>query len=98
MITCTKALLLARPTARAILPYLPLVAFLGELVDKLARPAQDIRAEHLREWARSIPGTVPIADAECRCRCKIAGVIQTIRIDPREGSGSIEATVNDGTG
>ena len=74
------------------------MAFLGELVDKLARPAQDIRAEHLRDWARSIPGTIPIADAETRCRCKIAGVIQTIRIDPREGSGSIEATVNDGTG
>lgn len=74
------------------------MAFLSELIDKLARPAQEIRAEHLKEWARSIPGTVPIADAECRCRCKIAGVIQNIRIDPREGSGSIEATVNDGTG
>ena len=74
------------------------MAFLSELIDKLARPAQEIRAEHLKEWARSIPGTVPIAEAECRCRCKIAGVIQNIRIDPREGSGSIEATVNDGTG
>jgi hypothetical protein len=74
------------------------VAFLSELVDKLARPAHDIRAERLNEWARSIEGTVPIAEAQPRSRCKIAGVIQNIRIDPREGSGAIEATVNDGTG
>jgi hypothetical protein len=74
------------------------VAFLGELIEKLARPAQEIRAEHLREWAASIPGTVPIAKAQPRCACKIAGVIQNVRIDPREGSGSIEATIDDGTG
>lgn len=90
--------LLARFNSAAILPYLPLVAFFSEVLEKLARPAQDIRAEHLREWARSIPDTVRIADAECRCRCKLAGVIQNVRIDPREGSGSIEATITDGTG
>lgn len=68
------------------------------LVEKLARSPQEIRDEHLREWAGSIPGVVPIVDAECRCRCRIAGVIQNVRIDPREGTGSIEATVTDGTG
>jgi hypothetical protein len=39
---------------RAILPYFPSVAFLRELVDRLARPAHDIRAERLPEWARSV--------------------------------------------
>ena len=68
------------------------------LVEKLARSPQEIRDEHLREWAASIPGAIPIAQAERRCRCKIAGVIQNVRIDPREGSGSIEATVTDGSG
>ena len=71
---------------------------LNDLVEKLARSPQEIRDEHLKEWAGSIPGAVRIADAECRCRCKIAGVIQNVRIDPREGSGSIEATVTDGSG
>ena len=33
-----------------------------------------------------------------RERVKVAGVIQNIRIDPREGTGSIEATFIDGTG
>ena len=68
------------------------------MVEKLARSPQEIRDEHLREWAGSIPGAIRIADAELRCRCKIAGVIQNVRIDPREGTGSIEATVIDGTG
>jgi hypothetical protein len=28
----------------------------------------------------------------------VAGVVRNIRIDPREGTGSIEATITDGTG
>jgi hypothetical protein len=74
------------------------VAFLSELLDKLARPPQEIRADRLREWAASIPDATPIANAETRSRCKLAGVIQNVRIDPREGSGSIEATIFDGSG
>lgn len=84
--------------ASAILPYLPLVTFFSDLVERLARPPQEIRAEHLREWAGSIEGVVPIAELEARSRSKVAGVIQNVRIDPREGSGSIEAVVNDGSG
>ncbi len=37
-------------------------------------------------------------DVKARERVKGAGVIQNIRIDPREGSGSVEATFRDGTG
>lgn len=85
-------------TARAILPYLPSVTFLSDLVERLARPPQEIRAEHLRDWAASFPGTVPVAEIQPRSRSKMAGVIQNVRIDPREGSGSIEATVDDGSG
>ncbi len=38
-----------------------------------------------------------IAELKPRERGKVAGVIQNIRIDPREGT-SIEATIIDGTG
>lgn len=41
---------------------------------------------------------MPIADLRPRERCRVAGVVQNIRIDPRTGSGSIEATIIDGTG
>ncbi len=74
------------------------MTFLSELVDKLARSPEDLRADRLQEWAASVPGTVRIAQAQPRTRCKLAGVIQNVRIDPREGTGSIEATINDGTG
>lgn len=77
---------------------MPPVTYFGNLIERLARPPQEIRAEHLRHWAQSIPGTVPIGRVEVRSRCRVAGVIQNIRIDPREGSGSIEATVDDGSG
>lgn len=64
----------------------------------MARPPEEIRAESLRHWRATIEGTTPIAELSSRERGKVAGVIQNIRIDPREGSGSVEATITDGTG
>ena len=72
--------------------------FLGDLLEKLARPPEDIRAENLRAWAASVDGSTAIAELESRHRHKVAGVVQNIRIDPREGRDSIEATIIDGTG
>lgn len=57
-----------------------------------------MRAENLRKWASSVEGATPIKDLVARKACCAAGVIQNIRIDPRVGSGSIEATIIDGTG
>lgn len=45
-----------------------------------------------------MPSVIPLANALSRERVKVAGVVESIRIDPREGSGSIEATLCDGTG
>ena len=45
-----------------------------------------------------MPGVTPLAEAEARQRSKLAGVIQNIRIDPREGRNLIEATIIDGSG
>jgi RecG-like helicase len=77
---------------------LPNVASLRQLIDRLARPPEEIRAENLREWATSVPDATPIERLEPRKRARVAGVIQNVRIDPREGHGSIEATIIDGTG
>lgn len=71
---------------------------LTSLIENLARPPEEIRAQNLREWASTIPDAVPIADLEPRKSCTVAGVVQNIRIDPREGRGSIEATIIDGSG
>jgi RecG-like helicase len=64
----------------------------------LTKSPDDIRAEHLRDWSSTVPGTVPISQLEPKQRARVAGVIQKIRIDPREGRDSIEATIIDGTG
>ncbi len=74
------------------------MASLGNLIERLARPPEDVRAENLRSWASSIAGTQPIADVQPRKAAKVAGVVQNLRIDPRPGFGSIEATLIDGTG
>jgi hypothetical protein len=83
---------------RPILPYFPLVTGLRDFFRRLTRPPDDIREEHLRQWASSVSGTTSIVGVEPRHRTKVAGVIQNLRIDPREGHGSIEATIIDGTG
>ena len=74
------------------------MAFFGDLLAKLARPPEEIRAENLREWVSTIDGAIPIADVEARKKNKVGGVVQNIRIDPRPGRDSIEATIIDGTG
>ena len=72
--------------------------FFGDLLEKLARPPEDIRAENLRHWASTILDATPIAEVEPRKRHKVGGVVQNIRIDPRSGRDSIEATIIDGSG
>ena len=74
------------------------MSFFADVLEKLARPPEEIRAENLRRWASEIPGRTPIEDLEARSRQKVGGVVQNIRIDPRAGRGSIEATIIDGTG
>jgi hypothetical protein len=74
------------------------MALLSRVLERLSRPAAEIRAENLRAWAGTIPGVTPIATAEARKHNRVVGVVQNIRIDPREGTGTIEVTINDGTG
>lgn len=73
------------------------MAGLSSLLRGLSRTPEEIRAENLRKWQASIAACRPIGKVQPRDRARVAGVIQNIRIDPREGS-SIEATIIDGTG
>jgi hypothetical protein len=74
------------------------VAFLGGYFRKLSLPPEELRAINLRRWVSTVAGATPIDQLQARERARAAGVIQNIRIDPREGTGSIEATIIDGTG
>lgn len=74
------------------------MGFVSELINRLARDPGDIRAENLRHWVESLPDVTPLSKVETRQRHKVAGVIHNIRIDPRAGRDSIEATITDGSG
>jgi hypothetical protein len=74
------------------------MALLGRLIDRLSRPVEDLRAENCRLWAEQIPNTIRIEQVRPRERSRVAGIIRNLRIDPREGSGSVKATITDGTG
>ncbi len=68
------------------------------LIEKFTQTPEATRATNLKEWADSIPETIRIKDIAPRCGCRAVGVIQKIRIDPRTGTGSVEVTLDDGTG
>ena len=74
------------------------MALLGRVLDKLGQPPEITRALNLRNWTESVPGITPIVKLEPRCPGRAAGVVHNIRIDPRQGTGSIEAAIIDGTG
>jgi len=74
------------------------MGLLSGRLSELSLSPDDLRARNLAAWATSIEGATPIKEVEARAGCKVAGVVQNIRIDPREGTGSIEATIIDGSG
>jgi hypothetical protein len=65
---------------------------------RLVQDESERRAERIREWASTIPGTTPIANVEPRSVARIAGVVEGLRVRPREGVPAIEAVIGDGSG
>ena len=69
----------------------------SDVIEKLGRSPDDVRAEHLRRWVSSVEDVTTLEQVKARQRTRVAGVIQNIRIDPRNGRDAIEATIIDGT-
>jgi len=65
---------------------------------RLRQDESERRAETIRAWANSVPGTTAIADVEPRTVARIAGVVEGLRVRPREGVQAIEAVLSDGSG
>jgi len=68
------------------------------MLQRLTTPVQELDAERLREFCESRPDVVRIAEAQARQDVTVVGEISSLRIVPRAGSPSLEATINDGTG
>jgi hypothetical protein len=56
------------------------------------------RAETIKQWAAAVPGCTLISEAKSRSVVKVAGVVEGLRVRPREGVPAIEAVIGDGSG
>lgn len=69
-----------------------------DLFRRLTVSDAELDRERLRQFCRDVPGVTSIGDAEPRKEVTVAGEISSLRIVPRAGTPSLEATVSDGTG
>jgi hypothetical protein len=67
-------------------------------LERLSESDETRLAAETEDWARSIPGTVPLGEAPLRTPVKIAGAIRRITVLPMSGHESLEALVSDGSG
>ena len=71
---------------------------LKNLFKNLTTPVTQLDAERLRKFCESRPGALSITDLPPRVEGTVVGEITSVRIVPRAGSPSMEATITDGTG
>jgi RecG-like helicase len=69
-----------------------------KLLRDLTVPVAELDKEQLRTFCTNLPGVTPIAQCEPRQEITVAGEISSLRIVPRAGCPSLEATVSDGSG
>lgn len=65
---------------------------------RLSQDETDLRARSISAWVETVPGVTRIAQAESRSVVRIAGVVEGLRVQPREGVPAIEAVLSDGSG
>ena len=65
---------------------------------RMAESDEQRYSEEIEAWAGTMPGIVPIRDAQPRSKAKLAGVVRRITVRPLEGHESLEALLYDGTG
>lgn len=65
---------------------------------RLTTPVSELDLDRLRQFCTSLPGVTPIGEAQARQEISVVGEITTVRIVPRAGSPSLEATIRDGSG
>jgi len=73
------------------------VAF-KKLFKNLTTPVNELDVERLRKFCETKEGVTPIAELGPRQEGTVVGEIASMRIVPRAGSPSLEATITDGSG
>jgi hypothetical protein len=68
---------------------------LRKFVEKLTKPVEEQDREQLVHWCDEC-GATPLDEVQLRQPVRIAGEVRSVRIVPRAGNASLEATVSDG--
>jgi hypothetical protein len=74
------------------------VSTLRKRLRQLRVPAADLDLDRLREFCAGQPDVTAIGEVTARQEVSVVGEIDSLRIVPRAGSPSLEATVTDGSG
>jgi hypothetical protein len=69
-----------------------------KMLHRLTTPMNELDKEKLQEFCAGHGSCLPIGDVPARQEVNMVGEITTVRIVPRAGSPSLEATISDGTG
>jgi hypothetical protein len=67
-------------------------------LQRLRTPAEEFGRAQLRDFCAGCDGVTPIAEVGPRQEVSTVGEISSLRIVPRAGCPSLEATITDGTG
>ncbi len=71
---------------------------LRRFFSRMAETDEQRYAEEIQAWSRPSRGPSVSEDAAPRSHVKLAGVVRRITVRPLEGSESLEALIDDGTG
>lgn len=71
---------------------------LKKMFQRLTTPMSQLDEEKLREFCSGHPHCSSIGQAQPRQHVTLVGEIKSLRIVPRAGSPSLEATISDGSG
>jgi hypothetical protein len=71
---------------------------LKRMLKSLRTSAAELDMDRVRKACAEVPGMTPIAEVQPRQEFSAVGEISSLRIVPRAGSPSLEATITDGTG
>jgi OB-fold nucleic acid binding protein len=67
------------------------------LGERLAAPPEQLRAQEIRKWCDEINDVEQIGICRSRHRARVAGIVQSIKVVPRDSSCSLEVQIYDGT-
>ncbi|MCA1692344.1 MAG: OB-fold nucleic acid binding domain-containing protein [Actinobacteria bacterium] len=71
---------------------------LKKMLHRLTTPVSELDLERLKEFCAGHAHCAPIGEAKARQEVSLVGEITSVRIVPRAGSPSLEASISDGTG